>query len=273
MLTLNDLNKFYDDVINDCKRLNIPVDEKRIIGKISLMNARGAVGKCHRKCGLYYIKFSSFYLGFDERHAKDIIMHEVIHTLKDCFNHKYEFKKWMNFVNRNGYHVHVKLNDDYEAKEFAKQHCKEAYIKKNKPQRQDNEKIYKIQCPCCKDIISFSSSTASAYLNPENYTCTKCNSTLARIDNIEKQVAIANIVIEKKVVRNASDERLFNLKQNEKLSNKQMIPVIKLAVDKNDINTLMILKTNHKDIFMSSLKYIGTKRNECVKSLMTSNKI
>ena len=42
---------------------------------------------------------------------KNVIAHELIHTVQGCFNHGYMFRAYANKLNRLGYNVEIKNND------------------------------------------------------------------------------------------------------------------------------------------------------------------
>ena len=51
------------------------------------------------------------------------------------------------------------------------------------------------------------------------------------------------------------------------VTNFQMIPVIKIAVDNNDFKVVNFMRNIYKDVFVSTLKYIGKKRQEKLNAL------
>jgi len=77
-----------------------------------------ALGTCTMRkvqCGYRFtICFSKKYERLHAQCAKNVLMHELIHTLKNCFNHGKIFKSYVRFINTNlpQYNVDTKCKDD-----------------------------------------------------------------------------------------------------------------------------------------------------------------
>lgn len=112
------LTKIMLECIKDFERMNIDFSamrdkDFRLIKHVYMINTRCAVGKCHRDVFVktMQIFFSRKYLYFNERERRNVIMHELIHTLTGCFDHGANFKKVMRYINSKkefGYHIVIR---------------------------------------------------------------------------------------------------------------------------------------------------------------------
>jgi hypothetical protein len=112
------LTKIMLECIKDFERMNIDFSamrdkDFRLIKHVYMINTRCAVGKCHRDVFVktMQICFSRKYLYFNERERRNVIMHELIHTLTGCFDHGVNFKKVMRYINSKkefGYHIVIR---------------------------------------------------------------------------------------------------------------------------------------------------------------------
>lgn len=62
------------------------------------------------------IEVSKYLLKCDRELIKNVIAHELIHTVKGCFNHDYMFRAYARSLNLLGYNVEIKNHD----KQFGK---------------------------------------------------------------------------------------------------------------------------------------------------------
>lgn len=95
MYDLKEVQKFYNEVLEECKNV-IPYSEK-INYQIKLNRCKTSLGKCRRMrvlktLDLFEITLSKYILNCTEKEIKQTLIHELIHTCKDCFNHSREFK-------------------------------------------------------------------------------------------------------------------------------------------------------------------------------------
>ena len=92
---MKDLDKLYMEVLEDV--MNSGVTPGSITGVSVDRRARKRAGVCirHNRIGTYEIKISAFVLADDvaEQNVKNVIAHEIIHTVEGCMNHGYEWKK------------------------------------------------------------------------------------------------------------------------------------------------------------------------------------
>lgn len=90
---------------------------ENIIPIVSLLNKsnKGTLGKCRKwRDGRFEIFLNPKLETMSDRLVKDVLAHEIIHTVEGCYNHGYEFKKVMGYVNLNcnNYKIEVRTNSD-----------------------------------------------------------------------------------------------------------------------------------------------------------------
>ena len=78
---------------------------------VYLNNRKSALGVCKNTINGYIIEVSKYLLKCNRELIKNVIAHELIHTVKGCFNHGYMFRAYARSLNRLGYNVEVKNND------------------------------------------------------------------------------------------------------------------------------------------------------------------
>lgn len=95
----------------------VPYSE-HISSNVLLLSKRNkrTLGKCTRNLDSSYfvISLNPKLENMSEQLIKDVLAHEIIHTVKGCFNHGYNFKSCMYYVNRycKNYNVEVKSNNE-----------------------------------------------------------------------------------------------------------------------------------------------------------------
>lgn len=124
-------------------------------------------GNCNRKINRMGVDITTqFTIALNERlveygtdhDIKEVLLHELIHTVKDCFNHKWQFKNKAYSMQRHlGYDA---LNKKYD----------ETIL--NRKSKQERAK-YIVKCNGCGQII-YRQKKSMLVEHPENYTCGKC---------------------------------------------------------------------------------------------------
>lgn len=100
-----------------------------------------AFGRCDKKEDGFTIQINGEYLRVAEpKHIHNTIMHEVLHTLPNCFNHGIFWKTAAQKVNYNYGFTISRLSYD------ANYACVEKEKNKNKP-------LYVIFCPSCNRVV------------------------------------------------------------------------------------------------------------------------
>jgi predicted SprT family Zn-dependent metalloprotease len=87
------------------------MDDIRLLNKTN----KRTLGKCRKWMGgTYEIYLNPMLLEMSDQLIKDVIAHELIHTVEGCFDHGFEFKKQMGNVNLNcnNYKVEVRTTSN-----------------------------------------------------------------------------------------------------------------------------------------------------------------
>ena len=107
------LNKLFNDVLNDIVSINIPISTK-IIPKIYIDEGRyDRVGACYKYKfpERYEIHLSQDVLQATEYEIKNIIAHEMLHTCYLCMPHDGAWKVYQRKMNKHlGYNIQVEYS-------------------------------------------------------------------------------------------------------------------------------------------------------------------
>lgn len=131
-----------------------------------------AVGQTRRTGNKYVIRLNRSYLELttDSVQIHSTIMHEVIHCMDGCWNHKAEFQKWAKVVNA-VYSLRVKTHSP--ATEYIAQYVNPKVVR------------YAIFCPQCKQILARrekkSKIVKSILQGTGEYMCTQCGCKMLEI--------------------------------------------------------------------------------------------
>ena len=108
--------------------------------------------------GIYKIEISSKLLKDDveDIHAKNTIIHEILHTCDGCLNHGKEWQRLANKVN-NAYGYNIKRTTSYAEKGIERPTAN-----------------YIVKCPCCNAKWEYMRMTKTVQF-PNKYQCSKCN--------------------------------------------------------------------------------------------------
>lgn len=180
------LNKLYEECINELKSININIINNPQVGKIDIgISKRNTkrYGCCkqekpdqncfhlekrkHRIVRIYdkffehHIEISKWVMELDDDIIKNTIIHEIIHCLPQCNNHKKTFKIYANLINdKLGYNI-TRLGNK-----------KEDYKKSNIHFEEDTEEYkYKIKCTNCGQVF-LRKRLKKDFI--KNYRCGKC---------------------------------------------------------------------------------------------------
>lgn len=104
----------------------------------------------------FQLEISSRLLDSGERQLKEVIIHEILHTCKGCFNHGKRWKAYAVLVNK-AYGYHVSRTADCEGLEQAYR--------------------YEIICENCGNVF-LRMRKSKVVRKPENYRCGKCKGSL-----------------------------------------------------------------------------------------------
>lgn len=167
---MKNLNKLFEDCMMELKSINIDVSNKITEVKVN-GRLRTTMGMCYRnnRTKTYSIAINPALLAdsADEMEVKDTIIHEILHTCPNSFNHGYEWKLRADKVNRKlGYHVSTYANrKEVEAKGI---------------QLKIEDWKYALKCVECGNQYK-RKRWSYALENPSNYKCGKCGGSLKTI--------------------------------------------------------------------------------------------
>lgn len=161
---MKDLNTLLDEVLNELDTIGISIN-KANISIYSNPKFRKILGKCIKTNDdeVFKIEISKLMLDTQsEFTVKNIIAHELIHTIKNCFNHGEFFSSLMSILNKvYSYQDEACIEIDYNEQLIA--HFK-----------------YCLRCPKCGKTYVFDRKTDKVKF-PSEYGCEKCHSPVERI--------------------------------------------------------------------------------------------
>lgn len=118
---MNDFDLLLKTVIQQAKRINIPVSDR--ISPHVAVNKRAVrrFGCCKKENGGYTVELSEMLIDAPEKSCMQTIAHELIHTCPGCMNHGETFKKYAEKMNREyGYDIsRTNTKEDMGVKEKA----------------------------------------------------------------------------------------------------------------------------------------------------------
>ena len=158
------------EVMEDFQRLKIRFGP---VSSLTITRARKSAGVCKRtRTGSsfeYVIGFSKYYLGLEDQEAKNILAHELIHTVRGCYNHGANFKQRAEKLNRAGYNVrtHITERQHEQAKERLKQGL--------------------VIILCGRGCEFYASPKSRMAREPEKYRCRKHKLSLFRMDSVASE--------------------------------------------------------------------------------------
>lgn len=160
---MKNLNMLVMDCKTELDNLNI---EYGFIQSVTInTRAKKRWGMCTKEGeGVYKIEISSKLLKDDveDIHAKNTIIHEILHTCDGCLNHGKEWQKLANKVN-NAYGYNIKRTTSYAEKGIERPTAN-----------------YIVKCPCCNAKWEYMRMTKTVQF-PNKYQCSKCKEKLIRV--------------------------------------------------------------------------------------------
>lgn len=106
------INQMFQECIVLMDELGVPIS-KNIAPEVTLTKAFSYFGRCCSKGSLkkyteydFYIEVSGHILGTTEKSIRNILIHELLHTIPGNTGHRGVWKKWANYVNsKTDYHI------------------------------------------------------------------------------------------------------------------------------------------------------------------------
>ena len=110
--TQEEIDAIFADCMSQLRAIGVPISES-ISPSVVLSRTRARFGDCRKTAGAsggldydYVIRLSKYTLANSERSLRNTLLHELIHTVPDGFNHGREWKKWAAYASeRLGYHI------------------------------------------------------------------------------------------------------------------------------------------------------------------------
>ncbi len=165
---MKDLNKYVDECFRDLDLIGIPYGKVRRWEINTRAKSRWGLCKC-LKGGGFVISIAQSLLddAVADQALKDTIVHELLHTVPGCLDHKGKWKRYAELINRKFPQYTIKRTASREEKG----------ITAGKP-----EPIYRYVIQCCSCGTEFPRERESNLVkHPENYRCGKCHGRLVRI--------------------------------------------------------------------------------------------
>ena len=190
------LQRLYNECLQELKTIGINFTNNKNIGEIdiSIANRSNKIYACckqqepderyktiekrknktiikYEKYNINHIEISNWVMDLEDSIIKNTIIHELIHCIPFCNNHKAQFKKYATYINNNlGYNINTVGNP------------KEDYKKSNIEYKEEIPKYkYKIKCEQCGQQIYRKRLNMKLI---KHYRCGKCGGKLKAI-NIE----------------------------------------------------------------------------------------
>lgn len=140
------------------KKINIPISDS-INPRIKFNSSSTAYGQCsyNRSSNTYLIRISQYTLGSSQKSIMNTILHELLHTCKNCMNHGPLWKEYASMVYYHyGYDI-KRCNGDKTSEDRANL-------------RKGIKINHKLRCDKCGQVFMRTKSSALV-LHPERFHC------------------------------------------------------------------------------------------------------
>ncbi|MGF6376381.1 putative SprT family Zn-dependent metalloprotease [Clostridiales Family XIII bacterium PM5-7] len=153
------LQRLYQSSLQEVQRLGIK-PSRRIHGVIVNTRAKRRLGCCKRNRvhGIegFQIEISANVMDCDEQQIKEVLIHEILHTCRGCFDHGKKWKLYAEMVS-DAYGYHISRTKDA-------------------PEVQPDYQ-YEIRCKQCGSVF-YRVRRSKVVVSPEDYRCGKCKGQL-----------------------------------------------------------------------------------------------
>ena len=162
-MTVTELNSLLQEAIGEVEAIGITTG--KIIPSIELTRATRTFGKCRLiKDNTYTIYISKYFLNNPTAEIKNVLVHEVLHTVKGCMNHGNKWKVLANRMNSK-YGYNIKRTSNYIL---------------NSEEANQIKRQYTIKCQGCGQTI-YRQKKSKLVTKPHLYRCGKCGGKLELI--------------------------------------------------------------------------------------------
>ena len=115
------INRMLAESIALMKELGVPISNS-ICPEVRLVGSHCKYGRCCSKGSLkryteydYYIEISGHILQNTEKSLRSVLIHELLHTMPEGYDHRGEWKKWAKYVSeKTGYNIKRLDGDETE---------------------------------------------------------------------------------------------------------------------------------------------------------------
>ena len=115
------INRMLAECIILLKNLNVPISNS-ICPTVKLIGSRRTLGRCCAKGSRkkyteydFYIEMSGHILQNTEKSLRSVLIHELLHTMPEGYDHRGEWKKWAKYVSeKTGYNIKRCEGDETE---------------------------------------------------------------------------------------------------------------------------------------------------------------
>lgn len=156
-------NQLLVEVINEAKKINIPISTQICLDITINTRAKGRFGRCKKRNGVYFIELSQHLLSAETKYIKQTLAHEALHTCPECLNHGIKWKYYASKMNREyGYEITRlsscdSMNISNPRKERAKYIitciiCGHKYYKQRESKMIKNIQSYRCKCGGALDV-------------------------------------------------------------------------------------------------------------------------
>lgn len=102
------LNKLMNDIIADFREAGIEVGSiSHICVNARLRRAWGQCCRCRTDMGTEYFYIEISTMTLNSERLRDVVAHEILHTVSGCFNHGVEFLALAGLMKSHGYQIDV----------------------------------------------------------------------------------------------------------------------------------------------------------------------
>ena len=161
---MKNLHNLFNECVNEVRAAGI--EPGKIVDISINYRATTRWGQCKKRYGLYSININHRILedDTDVKAVKDTIIHEILHTCPNCWNHGREWQRLANIMNRKyGYEIsRTGSCEDFgiDREEYAESHAK-----------------YRIVCTSCGNVYR-KQRACKVTKHPEYFRCGKCGGSL-----------------------------------------------------------------------------------------------
>lgn len=158
-MTKTEVQKILKQSIELLRKIDIPISKN--IDNILYFNNKykRTLATCNKINNTYVIEINSHILNSNKKLLEEIIIHELLHTIKGCYNHSPLFKKYCNKVNKL---YDYDIDTLYDSNRII----------------YDDINIYEIKCSSCNKKYHFYS-MSDKVKNTNKYSCS-CGGVLIR---------------------------------------------------------------------------------------------